>query len=292
MAAASVLVPIDLSAPARFVLPLAARLGQIVAVHIRPGPAWVDPLATSPRQDHARDVAASDLRALLLDSDVHGAEALADVGRPAQRIVHWATERRADLIVMASHGRTGLPRLLLGSVAERVLRLCPCPVWVVKEEAASVALSSGAPRLLVAVDLADPGAQELVETAVPWALTLGGTIHLVHVLHGVDALHADGASLRESRDEVLAKLHGTIPSSVRGESHLLSGEPREALAELAEGYELVVIGSHGRNAFARILLGSTCEAIARMVPAVAVVPISEEVLLDPAGIQVVARSEA
>jgi universal stress protein A len=54
------------------------------------------------------------------------------VGRPAHEIIAAAREWQADLIVIASHGRRGVPRLLLGSVAEEVVRHAPCPVLVVR----------------------------------------------------------------------------------------------------------------------------------------------------------------
>ncbi|HTY77580.1 MAG TPA: universal stress protein [Candidatus Bathyarchaeia archaeon] len=53
-------------------------------------------------------------------------------GRPADAIVRLARERDVDLIVMATHGRTGLEHVLIGSVAEKVVRLAPCPVLTVK----------------------------------------------------------------------------------------------------------------------------------------------------------------
>jgi nucleotide-binding universal stress UspA family protein len=54
------------------------------------------------------------------------------VGRPADTIVRLARERNADLIIMATHGRTGLGHAVLGSVAEKVVRLAPCPVLTIK----------------------------------------------------------------------------------------------------------------------------------------------------------------
>jgi nucleotide-binding universal stress UspA family protein len=54
------------------------------------------------------------------------------VGHPADTIVRIAQERAADLIVMSTHGRTGLQHVLLGSVAEKVVRLAPCPVLTIK----------------------------------------------------------------------------------------------------------------------------------------------------------------
>src|SRR5438552_10702138 len=53
-------------------------------------------------------------------------------GSPAQEIIRYATEQGVDLIVMGTHGRTGLERLLMGSVAEQVVRGAPCSVLVVK----------------------------------------------------------------------------------------------------------------------------------------------------------------
>ncbi|GIW94699.1 MAG: hypothetical protein KatS3mg110_2740 [Pirellulaceae bacterium] len=55
------------------------------------------------------------------------------VGDPGHEIAQFADTMHADLIVIASHGRTGLKRLLIGSVAERVVRLAHCPVLVLKK---------------------------------------------------------------------------------------------------------------------------------------------------------------
>jgi len=54
------------------------------------------------------------------------------IGDPGSEIVKFAEQVGAELIVMPSHGRSGIPRLLIGSVAERVLRLAHCPVLVLR----------------------------------------------------------------------------------------------------------------------------------------------------------------
>ncbi len=54
-------------------------------------------------------------------------------GSPATEIVKYAEEHETDMIVLPSHGRTGLARLMIGSVAERVVRLAHCPVLVIRE---------------------------------------------------------------------------------------------------------------------------------------------------------------
>ena len=60
-------------------------------------------------------------------------ELIVDIGDPYERIVGIARDRRADLIVVSTHGRSGFSHLLLGSVAEKVIRHAPCPVFVVRQ---------------------------------------------------------------------------------------------------------------------------------------------------------------
>ena len=54
------------------------------------------------------------------------------IGNPSSEIIDYATTHQIDLIVIPSHGRTGISRFLIGSVAERVVRLAPCPVLVLR----------------------------------------------------------------------------------------------------------------------------------------------------------------
>jgi nucleotide-binding universal stress UspA family protein len=60
------------------------------------------------------------------------ARSVLPVGVPHREIVKAAEKERADLLVIGTHGRTGLDRVLLGSIAERVVRLAPCPVLTVR----------------------------------------------------------------------------------------------------------------------------------------------------------------
>ena len=68
-----------------------------------------------------------------------GSSSVLVMGSPARRIVEHAGETGADLIVMGTHGRTGLSHLLLGSVAERVVRTAKCPVLTTREDTAAPA---------------------------------------------------------------------------------------------------------------------------------------------------------
>jgi nucleotide-binding universal stress UspA family protein len=81
-----------------------------------------------------RESARRQLDRLVRKAKARGARAsaiLIDVGVPAERIVRLAKARRADVIVMGTHGRTGLTRALLGSVATRVIATAGCPVLTV-----------------------------------------------------------------------------------------------------------------------------------------------------------------
>jgi nucleotide-binding universal stress UspA family protein len=71
------------------------------------------------------------------------------VGRPDQHLVQLARELQADLLVVGTHGRTGLERMVLGSVAERVVRSAPCPVLVARaRETVAVELEGPCPQCL------------------------------------------------------------------------------------------------------------------------------------------------
>ena len=78
------------------------------------------------------EVTLAQLRNLMADASEVTWEAEVASGPAAETIVQIAQERAADLIVMGTHGRTGLRHLLLGSVAEKVVRLAPCPVLTVR----------------------------------------------------------------------------------------------------------------------------------------------------------------
>jgi nucleotide-binding universal stress UspA family protein len=62
----------------------------------------------------------------------------ARTGSPSGEILDYVAENEVDLVVMSTHGRTGLDRVLLGSVAERVLRRSPVPVFIVKPDRRSL----------------------------------------------------------------------------------------------------------------------------------------------------------
>jgi nucleotide-binding universal stress UspA family protein len=98
------------------------------------GSAFVPPGTYETIDRRARQHAQKQLTALVARARKAGARAtsLLLVGTPQEQVPRAARRMRADLIVIGTHGRTGMSKVLLGSVAERLVRLAPCPVLTVR----------------------------------------------------------------------------------------------------------------------------------------------------------------
>ena len=83
-------------------------------------------------EDSRREHAKTALREKLSDARFEGIDVIVGFGDPAHEVADYAKSTSADLIVLPSHGRTGIARFLIGSVAERVVRLAPCSVVVLR----------------------------------------------------------------------------------------------------------------------------------------------------------------
>jgi nucleotide-binding universal stress UspA family protein len=134
-----VVVPVDFSNQSleaiEVGLTLVERPEQLHVVHVvvdvtplEAGEVWgvIDPQA---RIEQMKTV----LQQRLSSPQYAGIQLSVVLGEPAHGIADFAAEKKADLIVIPSHGRTGLTRLLIGSVAERVVRLAHCPVLVLRK---------------------------------------------------------------------------------------------------------------------------------------------------------------
>ena len=145
----SILVPTDFSECAGHALAPAAALARLmkarlICLHVvEPVVPTVgftpvaEPLPVADISEHLEDSATRELPKIARQEECVGLE-VEDVithGEAASEIVRVAKERGADLIVISSHGRTGLGRILFGSTAESVVRHAPCPVLVVKPPA-------------------------------------------------------------------------------------------------------------------------------------------------------------
>ncbi len=209
----------------------------------------------------ARD-AGLDPETRLLEVDVMGR------GRLPELIAQAATGWNADLIVVGTHGRRGIGNLLLGSVAEGIMRISPVPVLIVR----SAAGTAGSPEketpmfrnILVAVDGSSISDLALHEV-LPFARHLQASLRVVHV----GTARADRTA--DAGDGILGRAaadagQAGVPIETRFlEAAAQSRAIADAISTEAAAWpaELVVVGTHGRSGLSRLLLGSVAEAVVR-----------------------------
>lgn len=186
-------------------------------------------------------------------------------------LLEYVTRVSADLLVMGTHGRRGVGRLLLGSVAEACVAEAPCPVLTLPERAADTLPSPEAP-VLVAVDFSGRS-REAIEVGQGLAALYGAPLELVHVVQnagpypavGRDVLAVAGAPPRwkaeaqERLEHVAGQMTGTAPGAL----HAVLGSSATALTQLAaeRGAGAIVVGTRGRGRPA--LSGSVAEGVLR-----------------------------
>lgn len=190
---------------------------------------------------------------------------------PVDAIEEAVRTRGADLVVMGTHGHTGLKHLLLGSVAERTLRTVPCPVLAVKEHDGAHRVD----RILLCTDFSEH-AERAATHAIDWAETLGAEVHLAHAVTPAVPAYAElppppeyvGQAREAARRELETAQRRIEDAGLACTPHLLEGEAAGALAELAERREidLVVIGTRGRTGLKHVVLGSVAERVVRLLP--------------------------
>jgi nucleotide-binding universal stress UspA family protein len=159
-----ILVPLDFSAPSdaalEYARTVATRFGaSLHLLHAADDPyrALYSAEVYVPEVEGLRDEILTDATCRLKDrlqsSDIRelGATVEAVIGTPASSIVEYAEGHDIDLIVMGTHGRGGVSHLLMGSVAERVVRTAPCPVLTVRESRATKPAAEARPEVVLEV---------------------------------------------------------------------------------------------------------------------------------------------
>lgn len=192
-------------------------------------------------------------------------------GIPSQRIVEYAETHDIDLIVMGTHGRTGLERALLGSVAEKTLRTASVPVVAVPPNADISEPDETTYRdILVPTD-----GSEGADIAVEWGLDLAGTYDAtVHTVYSVDTGDFTGSEdAAELYDAVEQTAQDTL-ETVRQRARAIdvnvvgtvgSGPAARVILSHSEEHDIdmIVMGTHGRAGIERYLIGSVTEAVVR-----------------------------
>jgi nucleotide-binding universal stress UspA family protein len=192
----------------------------------------------------------------------------------AEVIRETCSEVGCDLVVVGTHGRRGVGHLLLGSVAEKVVRTAPVPVLTVHRDARLP--DQGLRSLLVAHDFSEHSSLA-VRQAAGWAEILGAEVTLLHVVepvvypefYSVDLLPDEIMSrLRDRSSQALDAAASELLGDVPYRTDVVTGKAGESIvaAASAEDVDLVVIGTRGLSAVESLLLGSVAEYVMRKCP--------------------------
>ena len=180
-----------------------------------------------------------------------------------------------DLLLVGTRDRHGLERILFGSTALKLLRRCPCPVWVTKS-----AVHGGALKILVASDLS-PVSQSALRLAVCLAQVVDAELHVLHVVdYPLDHLWSAGLpdattlkyhhSVRATAERLLNEQIEAAACRKVAEVHLEDGGglPDPAILDFIDRHqiELLVMGTIARGGIPGIMIGNTAERLLPQVP--------------------------
>jgi nucleotide-binding universal stress UspA family protein len=294
----TIIAGVDLSVPSEQALERAAALALqngalLVMVHAQADDAPIEHVDNEVLKQLGEVSAAMRLEEIKRLTEKHqqltargvNVELVHRTGPPGEVISELATERHAELIVIGTHGRTGVQRFLLGSVATAVLRHSPCDVLVCR----GVAAGSPFLRPLVATDFSPSSARALrnaallsvpdapIEVMHAWQLPAGSW--------GATLLGQARFPWSTVRDAVLTSAQAQADKFIAGFAtfhhplhvSLVQGPPASVITHTAEsgGHDLIAIGTHGHSGFRRLLLGSVAESVVRHAPCSVLVAHSE-----------------
>jgi len=288
----TIVVPIDFSSPSRKALEYARALAKqfrtaVHLVHVFDVQYEAPVLAPLYASDaEVQEKMGRRLRALADEFELPMASRRCHVriGKSHTAICEAAQHLNADLIVTATHGYTGLKRLLLGSTAEGIVRHAPCPVLVVRVKEREFVKARGSKRagttfqlkqVLVPTDFSGH-AQKAFRHALAFAKPFGAKVTVLNVVYAqyfaanAEYLAYDYPELleetrRAAKNEMAQFIRSTSWKGVPVTTKIEEGYPVEQIvARAAEfGADLIVTSTHGRTGLQHALIGSTAEQVVR-----------------------------
>jgi nucleotide-binding universal stress UspA family protein len=278
-----ILVPTDFSEHSDWAiahaLGLARAFGsrlELIHAYQTPGP--YDVVLPADLTAAVRTAAESRLRAGLKHLQGEGVDAGMHLveDSPPHAIATLATELDADCVVMGTRGLTGLKHVLLGSNAERTMRLAPCPVLTIGRPV-PVRGPERPAKLLVPTDFSDTSLQGLEMARQLLAGREAAEITLLHVYEVpvamrsyMDASREPGFGGLSTRllEELEALAQPLRSDGVEVSVRLLEGHAAPTIVDLAidEAADWIVMGSHGRTGLPHVALGSVAERVVRSAP--------------------------
>jgi nucleotide-binding universal stress UspA family protein len=279
MAELSALIPLDgtnVSEQALLAMPLLRSIGVTKVKLISVGEiAWDDPGSEASQAfresiEKNRSYLESYLRERAEKAAAFGLEVehVTHIGRPAEAILEEAEVAGVDLLAIATHGRTGIERFRLGSIADRVVRGATCPTLVIGPNVEVKIDPYEVRRIFVPLDGSD-----LSEEALPVARLIaeqtGASIDLMRVV-SVPAMSVEPAggysldmlqAVQEAAAMYLERVASEMKTSQTVRTTTTAGSVSEDLLSYLEANpaDLVVMTSHARGGFTRWLLGSVAD---------------------------------
>ena len=209
-------------------------------------------------------------------------EPLISVGKPADEISRAVEEKDIDLVITATRGRSGLKRIILGSVTERLMRTLACPLLVVNSPEHKFVNTADQlvkiEKILVGCDFS-PDSDQAFNYALSLAQEFEAELHLAHVIEPPrqSEVHREDTPVSEEmqqnyRDLLNRKLKEMVPVEARywctPQTGLLEGQAYEEIVRYAESkdIDMIVLGVRGHGLVKTLLLGSTTDRVVRRSP--------------------------
>jgi len=213
------------------------------------------------------------------------AQGVLAVGNPAEEIIRYSYENSIDLIMMATHGRSGIGRWAMGSVADKVLRVSKVPVWLVRAKIHEEIINDKWPRKTILVPL---DGSELAESVLPHVEALakqrnGDTVDTILLrvceyavvpndnVKGVPSgwekdVRREIARSKREAGKYLAEVEKRFEDAdLRVQSEVLVGKPPNEIINHANGnpFSLIAMATHGRSGLKRLAYGSVADKVLR-----------------------------
>lgn len=196
---------------------------------------------------------------------------------PVQEIANYGAAENFDLLVMGTHGRTGMAHLLMGSIAENLVRVASCPVLTVREHMEKEDVSPYL-NILVPVDFS-AHAEKALKYGIALAMNFEATLTVLHVLD-VPVQPAyyeiDESFLLQKQPGIEAMTHEALhhlvkkyaPKRLEYTAECIVGRAYAEIVNYASTHDsdLIVLGTHGLSSLQKFLLGSTAAKIVRHAP--------------------------
>ena len=209
-------------------------------------------------------------------------EPLVTIGHAGDEISRLAKEKGADLAISATHGRSGLKRLILGSVTERLMRTLHCPLLIVRgpKHDLNILSEQGLKfnKILVGCDFSEDSALAF-QHGLSLAQEFQSELHLVHVMEPPIYLDMFKTSVEYGEElqldlqtQIKNKLKNMVPKEAFNwctpQTVLLDGPSHEELIRYAKNnkIDLIVLGVRGQRIVERLFIGSTTDRVVRQTP--------------------------